>query len=77
MPEFMPLLVGGVVIVALILLVVSNIRVVPQASVYVIERLGTYHATWTTGCCQKSHSLIKWRRWSPLKSRWWILNLSL
>ena len=49
MPEFMPLLVGGVVIVALILLVVSNIRVVPQASVYVIERLGTYHATWTPG----------------------------
>lgn len=49
MPEFMPLLVGGIVIVALILLVVSNIRVVPQASVYVIERLGTYHATWTTG----------------------------
>ena len=37
--------VGGVLIIALI----SNIKIVPQATAYVIERLGGYHATWNTG----------------------------
>ena len=39
-------LVGAAVI---ILIVVSNIRVVQQAKAVVIERLGTYHKTWGTG----------------------------
>lgn len=39
----------GVVIVVLLLLVVCNIKVVPQAQVYVIERVGAYHQTWGTG----------------------------
>ena len=30
-------------------LVATNVRIVPQATVYVIERLGAYHATWETG----------------------------
>ena len=38
-----------VVILVAILLVVSNIRIVPQGSVYVVERLGAYNATWETG----------------------------
>lgn len=58
----MGLFIGGVIIVVLILLVVSNIRIVPQASVYVVERLGTYHATWTTGFTPKFPFLIKWQR---------------
>ena len=33
----------------LILLVAMNVRIVPQASVYVIERLGTYLCTWGAG----------------------------
>ena len=37
--------VGVVVIIALI----CNIKIVPQAKAYVIERLGGYHATWNTG----------------------------
>ena len=37
--------VGVVLIIALI----SNIKIVPQAKAYVIERLGGYHATWNTG----------------------------
>jgi len=37
--------VGVVVIIALI----CNIKSVPQAKAYVIERLGGYHATWNTG----------------------------
>lgn len=39
-----------VLILAFILIVITkNIRVVPQAHAYVIERLGTYLATWQTG----------------------------
>lgn len=43
----MPVIIGLVVV--LFLLVISNIKIVPQARAYVIERLGGYHATWKTG----------------------------
>ena len=36
-------------IVVLIVLVATNVRIVPQALVYVVERLGTYSETWETG----------------------------
>ena len=36
-------------IVIAVYLVASNIRIVPQANTYVIERLGAYHVTWTVG----------------------------
>ena len=39
----------AVVIIAIIALILTNIRVVPQSKAYVIERLGTYFATWETG----------------------------
>ena len=32
-----------------ILLIVTNIRIVPQAQAYVLERLGAYHETWGVG----------------------------
>ncbi|MBQ7898044.1 MAG: SPFH/Band 7/PHB domain protein [Clostridia bacterium] len=35
------------IVIAVIL--ISNIRIVPQAQAYVIERLGAYHTTWSTG----------------------------
>ena len=35
--------------VLIIILLVTNIRVVPQATEFVIERLGTYYTTWETG----------------------------
>ena len=38
-----------VVIVLIVALLVTNIRIVPQATEYVIERLGKYHATWEAG----------------------------
>ncbi|MBQ8860174.1 MAG: SPFH/Band 7/PHB domain protein [Ruminococcus sp.] len=42
-----------IIIIALVLfvflLVISNIKIVPQAHAFVIERLGAYHATWGTG----------------------------
>ncbi|MBR6633179.1 MAG: SPFH/Band 7/PHB domain protein [Clostridia bacterium] len=38
-----------VLLVVIVAIIVSNIRIVPQAQAYVIERLGAYHATWGTG----------------------------
>ncbi len=43
--EYILIAVGVIFIIALI----SNIKIVPQAKAYVIERLGGYHATWNTG----------------------------
>ncbi len=37
----------------IILLIATNVRVVPQASAYVIERLGGYHTTWSVGLKMK------------------------
>ena len=38
-----------ILVVAILALVLANIRVVPQSKAFVIERLGTYFATWQTG----------------------------
>ena len=38
-----------IVLVLFIILIISNIRIVPQAEAYVVERLGAYHATWSVG----------------------------
>ncbi len=35
--------------VVVILVFISNIKLVPQSKTYIIERLGAYSATWTTG----------------------------
>ena len=44
---------GGFILILLalflILIVVLNIKIVPQSKAYVIERLGAYSATWQTG----------------------------
>ena len=37
------------ILVILIVLVISNIKIVPQAHAYVIERLGAYSGTWGVG----------------------------
>ena len=36
-------------VIIAIILVVTNIRIVPQAKAYVVERLGAFHATWQVG----------------------------
>ena len=38
-----------ILILAILALVLANIRVVPQSKAFVIERLGTYYSTWQTG----------------------------
>ena len=49
----MPPIIGTLMLLILIFvalyMVATCVRIVPQASVYVIERLGTYQATWETG----------------------------
>lgn len=35
--------------VIIFILVINNIKIVPQAHAFVIERLGAYHSTWDTG----------------------------
>ncbi len=47
--SFMGLGVAGLLILIFIVLVVANVIIVPQASAYVIERLGAYQQTWQTG----------------------------
>jgi regulator of protease activity HflC (stomatin/prohibitin superfamily) len=42
--------IGFIFIIAIVIaLVVTNIRVVPQAQAYVVERLGAYQTTWSVG----------------------------
>ena len=43
------LVIGIVVVVVILWILLANIRVVPQAEAYVIERLGKYKATWNAG----------------------------
>lgn len=45
----MPFIVAGIVLVIIIVIAIANIRIVPQAQAYIIERLGTYYTTWHTG----------------------------
>ena len=47
------LIILGIVLLILLIVIVSNVKVVPQAHAYVIERLGTYHETWSTGLQEK------------------------
>lgn len=43
-------MVGGIIVLAiLVLLIVTNIRIVPQQHTFVIERLGVYTTTWEAG----------------------------
>lgn len=39
----------GIVIAVILVILIANINIVPQARAYVVERLGTYHTTWHTG----------------------------
>ena len=38
-----------IALVIILLLVITGVKVVPQAKAFVVERFGAYHATWDTG----------------------------
>ena len=47
-------LTGGIIgiaigVIILLILIIPNIKIVPQATTFIIERLGTYRTTWETG----------------------------
>lgn len=44
----MPYIIFGIVIFIIIVLI-TRIKIVPQAQVYIVERLGTFYAEWSTG----------------------------
>ena len=57
-------------VVALIIwLLVANIRIVPQARAYVVERLGAYHGTWQVGLHFKIPLIDKIARKVSLKEK--------
>lgn len=39
----------GIVVFVVLIIVISNVKIVPQANAYVIEKLGAYSTTWSTG----------------------------
>lgn len=47
--NYMEWIIISIVVVVFLIVLIANIKIVPQARAYVIERLGTYHATWNTG----------------------------
>jgi regulator of protease activity HflC (stomatin/prohibitin superfamily) len=49
MGEYAGLFIGLVILFLFLLTIAVNIKIVPQATVYVIERLGAYYGTWETG----------------------------
>ena len=43
-------IIAPIILIAIVIwLIVTNIRIVPQANAYVVERLGAYHSTWDVG----------------------------
>ncbi len=38
-----------VILILVIILVIPNVKIVPQSQCYIIERLGSYYATWSNG----------------------------
>jgi len=42
-----------IILILLVLLVVRNVRIIPQAHAMIIERLGAYHKTWEVGLHMK------------------------
>ena len=51
--EYFGFIILGIVVLIVLILLIRNIKIVPQAHAYVIERLGAYHATWETGLHMK------------------------
>lgn len=64
---------GGIAIAAaalfVLIVLVSNVKVVPQAHAFVIERLGAYHTTWETGLHVKIPFFDKISKKVSLKER--------
>ncbi|MBQ8026793.1 MAG: paraslipin, partial [Clostridia bacterium] len=49
MPSEIGFFIIPVIVLLLIILLVRNIKIVPQSKAYVVERLGAYRCTWAAG----------------------------
>ena len=59
----------GIIAFIVIVIIFANVRVVPQATQYVIEHLGKYHATWDAGIHVKIPILQKISKRITLKEQ--------
>lgn len=64
-----PLIVVAVILLIILIAIVSNVKIVPQAHAYVVERLGAYHSTWATGLHVKIPFIDKISRKVSLKEQ--------
>ncbi len=49
MDGILGLIMVGIILFIVLIVIISNVKIVPQAHAYVVERLGAYNATWGTG----------------------------
>ncbi|MCD8025942.1 MAG: SPFH/Band 7/PHB domain protein [Clostridiales bacterium] len=59
----------GIIIFIALIVIISNVKIVPQAHAYVIERLGTYFTTWNTGLHVKAPFVDKISKKVSLKEQ--------
>ena len=59
----------SVIVLFILILIIRNIKIVPQAHAYVIERLGAYHTTWETGLHLKTPFIDKISKKVSLKEQ--------
>ena len=64
-----PLIVIAIILLILLIAIISNVKIVPQAHAYVVERLGAYHSTWGTGLHVKIPFIDKVSRKVSLKEQ--------
>ncbi|MBC8532564.1 SPFH domain-containing protein [Yeguia hominis] len=65
----MELIIIAALLILVILIAIANIKVVPQANAYVLERLGAYRCTWGTGLHIKIPFIDKISRQVSLKEQ--------
>ena len=58
-----------IIVFVVIVIILSTIKIVPQAHAYVIERLGTYNGTWSVGLHMKAPLIDKVARRVTLKEQ--------
>lgn len=64
-----PLIVIAIILLIILIAIISNVKVVPQAHAYVVERLGAFHSTWGTGLHVKIPFIDKISRKVSLKEQ--------
>ena len=69
MEEILKIFIGLIFIAIAVAVIASNVRIVPQAKSYVIERLGSYHQTWQVGLHFKIPLIDKIARKVSLKEK--------